>query len=72
LDTVAVDSLDTVAVEHWMLLTSRILGYTMFTRGVLLGFTMVLGLTPCHACDVISALSEFMVGVAGVDALPCV
>jgi hypothetical protein len=30
---------------------------------------MLLGLTPGHACNVISVVAEFMVDVAGVDAL---
>jgi ankyrin repeat protein len=33
---------------------------------------LLLGLKPCHVCDGISAVAEFMVDVAGVETLPCV
>jgi hypothetical protein len=37
---------------------------------MLLGFPMLLGLKPGHACDVISVVAEFKVDVAGVEAWP--
>jgi hypothetical protein len=39
---------------------------------MVLGFTMLLGLKPGLSCDVISAVAEFMVDVAGVKARPYV
>jgi hypothetical protein len=37
-----------------------------------MGFTMVLMLKPSHACDAISAVAEFVVYVADVEAQSCV
>jgi hypothetical protein len=45
----------------------------LFLRSrILQSITMLLGLKPSHACDVISAVTELMVDVAGVEAKPCV
>jgi hypothetical protein len=43
-----------------------VFGQNLHSKGGLMGCTMVPGLKPGHACDVISVVAEFMVDVAGV------
>jgi hypothetical protein len=43
----------------------------IFQLPLQLEFTPLLGLKPCHKCDVISVVTEFMVDATGVQALPC-